>query len=92
MHKSIWKYPVRVTDRLIVEMPKGAEILCVQVQRDEPCLWALVTPDTTTEKRFFEMFGTGHPVPSDMGIARQYIGTFQLHGGSLLFHVFERVE
>ena len=40
--KTIWKYPLRIRDWVRLEMPRGAEILCVQVQGLTPCLWALV--------------------------------------------------
>jgi hypothetical protein len=32
------------------------------------------------------MYGTGHDMPDDPG---QYVGTFQMHGGALVFHLFE---
>jgi hypothetical protein len=42
------------------------------------------------EDAFTPMNGTGHPVPVGMGVDRKYISTYQLSGGSLVFHVFER--
>jgi hypothetical protein len=93
MEKSIYKYPLEVTDRNILHLPKDAEILCVQNQLEQPCLWALVNPmEEIIEERLFETFGTGHPVWCDMGIERKYIGTYQMSGGSLVFHVFERIN
>jgi len=89
MNKTIWKFPLKVTDGQNISMPVGSEILTVQTQNEEPCLWALVDPKATTEIRFFEIFGTGHPVGYDMGVSRKYISTFQLRGGALVFHVFE---
>ena len=70
-------------------MPKDAEILTVQTQNGKPCLWALVDPKAETEIRVIEIFGTGHPVLSDMGTSRKYISTFQMQEGRLVFHVFE---
>lgn len=46
-------------------------------------------PNNEKEDRFIEIFGTGHPVGYDMGVDRKYISTYQLNGGSLVFHVFE---
>ena len=89
MNKTIWKFELETTDNQTLKMPVGAEILTVQTQSDKPCLWALVDPNAEKEGRFIEIFGTGHPVGYDMGIDRKYIGTYQLHGGSLVFHVFE---
>lgn len=87
MTKAIWKYPLETTDEQVVEMPIGASILCCQVQQKIPCLWALV--DTTVIKKVGRTIitrETGHPCD---GIGPEnYIGTYQLHGGSLMFHVF----
>lgn len=92
MKKSIWKFPMNVNDRVRLSMPKGAEILTVQTQNETPCIWALVDTENEKEERYFEIFGTGHPVPVDMGVERKYINTFQLRGGSLVFHLFERLN
>ena len=71
-------------------MPKGAEVLTVQTQgkAERPELWALVNPDAATEPRTFRTYGTGHPIDHDPG---RYVATYQLHGGGLVFHVFEIV-
>jgi hypothetical protein len=87
--QTIWKYKLDIIGCRNISMPIGAEILTVQVQDGGPCLWALVDPKAETEIRTIEMFGTGHPVLSDMGTSRKYISTFQMHGGELVFHVFE---
>lgn len=89
MRKAIWKYVLDTTDHQAVEMPVGAEILTVQTQYNKPCMWALVDPSAEEEKRYFEIFGTGHDVNYDMGVNRKYIGTYQLDKGTLVFHVFE---
>jgi len=76
----------------LLEIPKGAEILCADTQENTLCLWALVDPEAETEIRTFQIFGTGHPIDCDMGIERNYIGTAQKMGGSLIWHVFERLN
>lgn len=51
-------------------------------------MWALI-PDTNAEivqERTFSIYGTGHEHES---ISGEYVGTFQLQGGALVFHVFE---
>lgn len=88
MEKEIWKYEISA-DQTIIEMPKDAEILSVQVQHEVPRIWALVDPENPIEERVIEIFGTGHKIPCE-GISRKFIGTFQLYGGSLVFHLFER--
>ena len=86
MRKTIWKYDVPIEDYFEINMPKDAQILTIQTQNGEPKLWALVNPDNATEKRIFRHSGTGHPITDNN---MDYIGTYQLHGGELIFHVFE---
>lgn len=86
---QIWKYPLDVTNPNRVSMPKGAEILCVQIQFDIPTLWAKVQQENERITRIFWIFGTGHTVPEHLELL--YISTFQLTGGALIFHVFEEI-
>ena len=85
----IWKYVVAF-DAYVMRMPKGAKILGVQVQFNEPKMWALVDDQQPLEERRFYTIGTGHDFDYQDG--DQHIGTFQLHGGSIVFHVFERTS
>ncbi len=88
--KTIHKYPLAVTDFQEVILPVEAEILTVQSQGENPYMWVLVDLDKVRkETRFIEIFGTGHSINCDMGVSRNYISTFQLYDGELVFHVFE---
>jgi hypothetical protein len=84
---TIWKFQLQIVDCIEVDMPRGAVVLCVQVQSGTPCLWCLVEPSNKIETRKFRIYGTGHPI--ERNIPRIYIGTVQVGGGSLVFHVFE---
>lgn len=84
--KTIYKYPLRVDDVQDVAMPRKAKILCVQIQSKTPCIWAEVDKKQTVVKRRFATYGTGYSLPDDSGT---YIGTYQLQGGALVFHVYE---
>jgi hypothetical protein len=86
MNSTIWKFPLKTTDEQTVEFPEGAEILSVQAQDNTPCVWALVNPKGKKMPKTFHIFGTGHNVPP---AERKFIGTYQLHGGALVFHLFE---
>jgi len=83
--KTIWKYPIEIHDLICIEMPKEAEILTVQSQKGIICIWALVNTDNPTEQRRFRIYGTGNPVEFN----GDYIGTFQIYNGDLIFHLFE---
>ena len=92
MIKKVFKYNVMVADSFHLEIPIGAEILTVQVQRGVPQIWALVDPSLQNEVRTFRLSGTGHPVDvSDYRDDLKYIGTFQIDSGYLVFHLFERL-
>jgi hypothetical protein len=85
METTIWKYEIEVTDRFIVNMPVGAKLLAVQTQGGTPYVWAQVDPTARNEARKLCIHGTGHPIGHDY----PFLGTFQLHGGALVFHVFD---
>jgi hypothetical protein len=82
----IWKTTLNVTDVQAVEFPEGAKLLTVQMQHERPQLWALVDENAPIRARQVAIYGTGNPIPNEPG---EYIATFQMHGGSLVFHVFE---
>lgn len=83
----IWKYELGVIDEQHLFLPVDAKILTVQMQYGICCLWALVNEENTAkELRKIAIYGTGNPLPDNPG---EYIATFQMHGGDLVFHVFE---
>jgi len=82
----IYKYALQNVAFQGVAMPKGAEILCVQTQRDVPCIWARVNPAAPVRNRKLLSFGTGEPISGTPG---KYIGTYQLNNGRLVFHLYE---
>ena len=93
MTTAVYKYPIELGDAFHLAMPQGAEPLCVQVQHGQPCIWARVVIDVghPTKRRRFRLAGTGHMLEPHMpnGHDGDYLGTFQLHEGALVFHVFD---
>lgn len=86
--KTIWKYSLNVDDIVTLEMPEGAEVLTIQTQYGEPQIWALVDPIKPSVKRHFRVYGTGHNISYNI-LKENYIGTFQMYQGQLVFHLFE---
>lgn len=84
--RRVYKYPLLLTDNQTLHIPNGGQILCVQMQGGDLCLWALVNPNYPLVPREIRVAGTGHPIQQDI-VA--YIGTVQLPGGVLVYHVFE---
>lgn len=96
MSKTIWKFPIpyslnsmgiQFNDVFAIEMPKDATVLTAQVQGEHAFIWAMVDPKASVERRKFAMVGTGREIPQRAEQWR-YIGTFQLHEGGLVFHIF----
>lgn len=87
MSKTIWKFLLELTDGQVLMIPEGAEVLTVQLQNGEPCLWAIVNPEHGPEPRRFEIHRTGNPIAAFA--ERRYIATFQQP--PFVWHVFERL-
>ena len=85
--KTIWKFVLPVEDFVGFEMPRGAQILTVQVQNNQICMWALVDPTAPKDRRHFQVVGTGHPFKNWQQC--NYIGSVQMLQGELVFHVYE---
>lgn len=84
--KTIYKYQIKVQDNMVIEMPKNAEVLTLQTQNFDPFIWVLVDTANPTEQRHFRLVGTGHSMNNE---SVKYIGTFQMRGGAIVFHLFE---
>ena len=87
MKKVVYKYKLQIT-KVIQEvvLPLGAQILCIKMQNDELCMWALVDPDQTyNEVIKIRCAGTGHEITEDV----EYIDTVMLLDGELVFHFFK---
>lgn len=78
----IWKYSLGTPD-VSIGVPKGARVLCVQLQNNKPTLWMEVNPTNPEERRHFVTVPTGDGVPTG-----KYIGTVQFSNG-LVFHTYE---
>jgi hypothetical protein len=74
--KTIYKYVVPSrAENLTIEMKEEAKILCVQMQKDDICIWAEIDTEAHSWDRHFRIIVTGEGFPA--GIALVYIGTFQ---------------
>jgi hypothetical protein len=87
IHKfSVSAADVGISGEFEVEMPRNADILCVQTQNDHPQIWAIVDDAAKLEIRRLVVVGTGWDLPADLGRG-EYIGTFQTDG-CFVWHVF----
>lgn len=85
---AIWKFRIPVEGAFEIDMPAGAKLLCVQVQRGLPFIWAEVNPNAELKPKRFRMFGTGRPM--DIGDDWiDYVGSIQLDQDLFVFHLYE---
>jgi hypothetical protein len=96
MNQEIWKFSTidkGFADRFEIKMPKNTQLLYVDIDAHNfPCIWGLVYPHEETEIRYFELFGTGHTIPNDMGVERKYVGSYRYQNGEFIGHIFERIN
>jgi len=86
---AVWKYEIPVEGEIEIVMPKGSKILSFQVQREKPCIWALVNPEEKLKQSYrFILVGTGHLIGSAIDSIIEYIGTVQMYHGDLILHLF----
>jgi hypothetical protein len=89
--QRIYKYELLPPDEgnvTSVQMHSGAMALHVDAVGDQLFVWALV-PDSLgafMRERRFIVVGTGHDLDYQ---GQRYLGTALMHGGALVWHVFE---
>jgi hypothetical protein len=71
--------------RTTLLIPRNAQVLTAQWQAGLLTLWYDYETDDPVEKRTFDVFGTGHLLPSTL---MQYIATVQDSAG-YVWHVYE---
>jgi hypothetical protein len=89
---KIYKYeisPPNPNGDSFASIPEGGEILSAGVQGDNIFLWAAVDPSAPMSRRNIRVYGTGWEVDGAPGT---FINTVFMHGGTLVFHVFEDVK
>lgn len=83
--RTIWKLPLQVTDIQRIKIPKNSGCLTIQVQYGVPCIWIACEDKEELEECTLYTHGTGHEISPK---ATKYLGSYQLDGGALVFHVF----
>ena len=89
---KVVKYRIRIIDREVISMPKGAKILCVKTQQKIPCVFALVNDqEHDLEERVIRLYDTNRAINPEQILKDGYIGTIFVDDGELAYHVFEGV-
>ena len=92
--KTVWKFPLQLTDEQTIEMPFGSKILHVgeeasksSIGGSEFAIWAQVNTSVKYNmKHRIYIVGTGQKMPDN---EVSYIGTFI--SGKFVWHVFENL-
>ena len=89
MLKTI-KYDLDFEKYFEITMPKGAEILKMEMFDQIPQLHVLIEPVKETEKRRFIITVAGEFIEEDKK-SLWYLGTFQFAPRKSIYHVFELI-
>lgn len=89
--KTIYKYSIQ-DDVTFLQLPESAKILSIQVQNGKPFIWALHDTTLPTFTWKFIVIGTGQEIEESGLDEKNYIGTFQMMEGLLVWHLFGYCE
>lgn len=88
--KTVYKYSLDITNEQVLALPVGAVILSVANQHEGIVMYALVDKNVKgLQGQKIYIHGTGHEV---YGENLAFIGTVELLGGRLMFHVFREAK
>lgn len=87
----VHKYIISLVEYGIVFLPKFAKILSIQYQGNDLCLWALVDPSNSLEKRVFQVLVTGEELKSGPFETWSHLATCQHEHSGTVVHIFEIV-
>lgn len=80
---KIFKYPIEIVDRQVLNLPSHAEILHVGLDPTcTPCIWCRVEPTARPVPTTILVHGTGH----DVSPVAKHIGSFVTE--RFVWHVF----
>jgi hypothetical protein len=86
---KVYKYSkplLEVEDYVEFDIPGYVETLSVGEQRDNLCVWVLVSGLSKVTHKVYRLVGTGQSIDE---LYTKFVGTVQYYSGSLIVHVFE---
>lgn len=64
--KTIYKYPIEITDEQFIDIPRDHEIIRAGLDpAGHVCIWAEIDKSSPTTPVGIYVLGTGHPVPDN---------------------------
>lgn len=87
MNDRVFKYALEITQRQMIQMPRGARVLSVAIVNEQPVLFALVDDRKPAEPRIVRTARTGE-VFNATGCT--FVGTLCFEAVGHIFHVFDQ--
>lgn len=84
--ETIYKYPLRIADRQVLEVPVGARFLHAAFQGSTLCAWFRVNTERGLRASVIHIYGTGHPIENADNLT--HLATVQQPGDALVWHIF----
>jgi hypothetical protein len=87
----IWKFPLKPSRNdlpypvAIKQLPEGTQVLSIQKQDGQMCLWGLCDQDSPEEERRFAMIGTGW----EIAVMEHWRHISTVQSGAFVWHWFE---
>ena len=77
-----------------IETHKDAEVLTVAIQNEAPCIWLKLDTEKPIVKRMIVTIGTGRDCSDsrEEDICGNYLGTYALFEGDVIYHVFDKIN
>lgn len=89
MQKTIWKYPLEITDIQTIRTPPDSKFLSLIAQEETPTLYFITSSKLNVElvdKKIY-IYGTGFIIEEDT-YKLKFLGTVTQKQDSLVWHIF----
>ena len=91
--KVIHKQILDLTPIQTLSLPADSEILSIQNQNENICVWYMFSHDYPKKDRIFHLFGTGHrEIPNDLDLKLKHLASVQMSQGQFVWHIFIEVK
>jgi len=88
--RVIYKYTIEIgSESLTLRLSEGSKFLSAFAQHSIICLWFEQETTNDIQERYFKIYGTGHEMESESDHIHNYLTTFPMANGALIWHLYE---
>jgi hypothetical protein len=92
MSSFIYKFPIPVSEKFTLDLPRDADIIRIDDVDGWFFAWVLLNPEEEKVPRFFECYKTGQPIETSVN-ALKYLGHFKMFiMQELCLYLFENLH